>query len=210
MASPMAGVPASNLDGGPAYVDTSRSTSWIISPPPIHGGMVSSTSSLPHRNPIPVGAHILWPEATMKSAPSACTSTFMCGTLWQQSSSTFAPTAFAIDTTSSVGMRQPSVLETCARLTSLVRGVTRERRWAMSSISFSSSCTNFSTHLLRCARSCHGTRLLWCSMTDSTISSPSLRFSCPHVLATRLMASVALRQYTISRQLEALMNFATD
>lgn len=47
---------------------------------------------LPHRKPMPVGPHILWEEATIQSAPSRCTSMGMLGTLWQQSSSTLAPT----------------------------------------------------------------------------------------------------------------------
>jgi hypothetical protein len=38
--------------------------------PPIHGGMVSKTSTRPHRNPIPVGPHILCPLATIQSTPS--------------------------------------------------------------------------------------------------------------------------------------------
>lgn len=46
MASAMAGVPASNRDGGSAYVLPSSRTSWIISPPPIHGGMSASSEDL--------------------------------------------------------------------------------------------------------------------------------------------------------------------
>eukprot|EP00955_Chlamydomonas_euryale_P092682 364731-Chlamydomonas_euryale.AAC.9 len=74
MASAIAGVPASKRPGGGAYVEWSRYTSWIISPPPIHGRMDSSSSSLPHRKPTPVGPHILCPLPTIQSAPSACVS----------------------------------------------------------------------------------------------------------------------------------------
>mmetsp|Transcript_11240 Transcript_11240/g.23463 ORF Transcript_11240/g.23463 Transcript_11240/m.23463 type:complete len:206 (-) Transcript_11240:497-1114(-) len=184
-------------------------TSWIISPPPIHGGIASSTSSLPQRKPMPVGAHILWPEATIQSAPSSCTSTFMCGMDWQASRRTFAPTSRAAATISSTGFTHPRVLETCASEMSLVRGPTISLNCAMSSVSFSANPTNFSTQPVRSANSCHGTMLLWCSMTDSITSSPSLRFWAPHVFATRLIASEALRVYTTSRQLAALMNLAT-
>lgn len=54
-----------------------------------HGGIACH---LPHRKPMPVGPHILCEEATIQSAPSRCTSIGMLGTLWQQSSSTLAPT----------------------------------------------------------------------------------------------------------------------
>ncbi len=46
MASAMAGVPASKREGGSAYVLPSSRTSWIISPPPIHGGMSASSDDL--------------------------------------------------------------------------------------------------------------------------------------------------------------------
>ena len=44
---------------------------------------------------MPVGPHILCAEATIQSAPRACTSMGMCGTDWQQSNSTLAPTCAA-------------------------------------------------------------------------------------------------------------------
>ena len=65
---------------------------WIISPPPIHGGMASSTSDRPHRKPMPVGPHILCELPTIQSAPSRRTSTDMWGRDWQQSRRTRAPT----------------------------------------------------------------------------------------------------------------------
>lgn len=51
---------------------------------------------------------------------------------------------------------------------------------------------------MRAASSCQGTTLEWCSATDRMTSSPSRRLAAPQVLATRLMASVALRVYTTS------------
>mmetsp|Transcript_18153 Transcript_18153/g.51202 ORF Transcript_18153/g.51202 Transcript_18153/m.51202 type:complete len:238 (+) Transcript_18153:542-1255(+) len=209
MASAMAGVPASNRMGGWLKVLWSRKTSWIISPPPIHGGMLSSTSMSPQRNPMPVGPHILWLDAAIQSAPSAWTSTGMCGTDWHASSSTLAPTALARHTIVSTSFTHPKVLLTCCRATSLVFGPTRLQYSSMSSPSSWSSPTNLSTAPLRAARSCQGTRLEWCSATLSTISSPSPMFSSPHVHATRLMASDALRVKTTSLSLRAPTKAAT-
>jgi len=73
---------------------------------------------------MPVGPSILCELATIQSTPSACTSTGMCGTDWHASSSTRAPTLRAASTTAGTSSTQPRVLETCARLMSLVRGVT--------------------------------------------------------------------------------------
>ncbi len=48
------------------------------------------------------------------------------------------------------------------------------------------------------AMSCHGTRLLWCSIAEKTISSPGLRNLRPQAFATRLIDSVVLRVKMIS------------
>ena len=58
-------------------------------------------------------------------------------------------------------------------------------------------------------RSCHGTRLAWCSISVRTIWSPRAMLRRPHEYATRLIASVALRVKTISWLSGALMNRAT-
>ena len=62
---------------------------------------------------------------------------------------------------------------------------------------------------MRCAMSCQDTMLEWCSATDTMISSPGTRVVAPQVCATRLIASLALRVYTISSGREALMKRAT-
>mmetsp|Transcript_18993 Transcript_18993/g.61928 ORF Transcript_18993/g.61928 Transcript_18993/m.61928 type:complete len:234 (+) Transcript_18993:447-1148(+) len=205
----MAGVPASKRAGGSAYVELSKKTSWIISPPPIQGGIPARMSALAHRKPMPVGPHILCPEATMTSAPSVCTSTGMCGTLWHASSMRSAPCSCASSATSGTGSTLPSVLLTCASDTSLVRGPTSERSCSMSRPPSSPNPTKRSLAPFLAATSCHGTRLLWCSATDRTTSSPSCKLASPHVYANKLMASLALRTNTISRSLGALMNRAT-
>ena len=56
---------------------------------------------------------------------------------------------------------------------------------------------------------CHGTRLLWCSISVTTISSPGPTLPRGHEWATRLMASVALRVQMISSGDSALMKRAT-
>ena len=66
------------------------------------------------------------------------------------------------------------------------------------------------TARLRWARSCQGTRLEWCSITLSTISSPSPMYCPPQLLATRLMASVAPRVNTTSRSDRAWMNCTSE
>ena len=57
---------------------------------------------------------------------------------------------------------------------------------------------------LRSRWKCQGTMLEWCSMMESTISSPLPESMPPNELATRLMASVALRVKMISSTLGAL------
>src|SRR3989344_8486260 len=74
------GVPASNFQGRSFQVDFSKVTSRIMSPPYKNGCIFSSNSFLPYTTPIPAGAHILWPEKTMKSQLNSFTSTGRCGT----------------------------------------------------------------------------------------------------------------------------------
>mmetsp|Transcript_44379 Transcript_44379/g.106626 ORF Transcript_44379/g.106626 Transcript_44379/m.106626 type:complete len:201 (+) Transcript_44379:548-1150(+) len=171
--------------------------------------MASRSASLPHRKPMPVGPHILCPDAATKSTPSSCTSTGMCGRLWQASSSTSASTACAAATISRTGATQPSVFETCASATSFVRGVISAFSASRSRLSLASSGANLILKPRSLASICHGTRLEWCSITVRMISSPSPRFVRPHVCATRLIASVAPRVKITSDRDAALMKPAT-
>ena len=102
------GTPASNRFGGAANVVRSIETDSIIEPPEMNGGMAESTSDLPQRHPIPRGPSILWPLQAMKSTPSATTSTGMCGTLWQASRNTRAPTVSASLTIAGTSFTVPS------------------------------------------------------------------------------------------------------
>ena len=147
---------------------------------------------------MPVGPHNLWELPTRKSQSSWATSMGRCGRLWQASTSSKAPTRWANWAISAIGLRQPRVLLTCTRLTSRVRSFS----WAfISSRSNSPLCvkpTWRNRQPVRAASNCQGTRLLWCSITESSTSSPGLRLASPQLRATRLMASLALRVNTIS------------
>mmetsp|Transcript_22211 Transcript_22211/g.40875 ORF Transcript_22211/g.40875 Transcript_22211/m.40875 type:complete len:211 (+) Transcript_22211:654-1286(+) len=192
-----------------AYVDASRVTTLIISPPPFQGGIALNTSSRPHKKPIPVGPHILCPEATKKSTPSSWTSTGMCGTDWQASSRTRAPALLAVFTTLATGLTHPKTLETCIRLIRRVLDVTK-----LSSCSTSNSPSGVmpakrNLAPVLCASSCQGTMFEWCSMHVRMTSSPSCRLATPQVFATRLIASVAPLVKTISSCDFALTNRAT-
>jgi len=69
--------------------------------------------------------------------------------------------------------------------------------------------TNLSVAPVRCAMSCQGTRLLWCSISVRRITSPFLRLAEPQLEATRFMDSVVPRVKTISSGSAAFMNSLT-
>jgi len=108
---------------------------------------------------MPVGPHILWLLATSQSAPSFCTSTGMCGMLWQASARTFAPTAWAFSATHEIGFTQPRTLETWDMATSLVRSLSRLSKWSRSSIPSAVSLQYFTVAPFSSASICHGTML---------------------------------------------------
>ena len=58
----MSGVPASNFHGMSFQSERRRWTSRIMSPPPMNGGIASSSSRRAHSTPEPVGASALCPE----------------------------------------------------------------------------------------------------------------------------------------------------
>ena len=123
-ASAMGGVPASKRAGGAAYVVTpsSRNTSPIISPPPCHGRISSNRFERPHKTPMPVGPHILWPLNATKSTPSFWTSSGLCGALWHASRRIMASgaTCRTFSTTCCTGATQPNTLDTWHSATTFV------------------------------------------------------------------------------------------
>ena len=60
---------------------------------------------------------------------------------------------------------------------------------------------------MRSASICHGTMLLWCSISVRRMTSPAFTKALPQALATRLMPSVVPRVKMISSVLRALRNF---
>ena len=74
---------------------------------------------------MPSGPNILCPENARKSTPRSSTSTGRCGTDWQASSTTSAPTACARSVSSLTGLIVPSTLETWVKANTLVRSVSR-------------------------------------------------------------------------------------
>ena len=153
-----------------------------------------------------------------KSAPLAATSTGSCGTAWEASSTTTAPTACARAAISATGLTVPSMLETQVSETTLVRSLTSSSRSVRSSRPSSVSPNQRSVAPLRSVSSCHGTMLEWCSISVMTTSSPGPMAPIPsdqspsaqaRVLATRLSASLAFLVNTTSSRLGALTNAAT-
>src|SRR3546814_18879787 len=65
----MLGVPASNLHGASLNTVPSKRTSLITSPPPVNGGIASSSSPRAHTAPVPGGPHLFWPGEAQKSKP---------------------------------------------------------------------------------------------------------------------------------------------
>ncbi len=119
---------------------------------------------------MPVGPHILWPVKATKSAPSACTSSGMCGAAWEASISTSAPTSWARRTIASTGLTVPMMLETSVKETIFVFSVMTSSMLDRSSRPSSVRPNHFSFAPVRCESSCHGTMLEWCSISVMAIS----------------------------------------
>ena len=110
--------------GGGAHVLRSRVTVSIMSPPPCHGGIASSSAARPYSTPTPVGPNTLWPEKAKKSQSSACTSTGRCGARLGPVHQRRRPRARApAATIQRTGLIVPRALERCATARSRVRSV---------------------------------------------------------------------------------------
>ena len=89
---------------------------------------------------------------------------------------TSAPTCWARRTICSTGLMVPSRFETRVKVTTFVFSVMISSMLDRSSRPSSVMPNHFSFAPVRCARSCHGTMLEWCSISVVTISvSPSTR-----------------------------------
>ncbi len=139
--------------------------------------MAFSSSSLPYRTPMPIGAIILWPEKAIKSAPSFChVHRHVRNALRAVQNDDgadgmrFLRRSFPPDKPSRAHWKRAQA-----------------RRFSSFVVIFASILRVGQTAVLRpgtdkrasrpspVATICHGTRLLWCSLTGRTISSPSLQ-----------------------------------
>jgi hypothetical protein len=159
---------------------------------------------------MPVGPSILWPVNAMKSAPSSATSIGRCGTDCEQSSITSAPTSCARATIRETLLIVPRMFDMCTIETSFVRSLTRSCRPDSSSLPSSVTPNQRSVAPVRWHNNCHGTRLEWCSISETTISSPGPRDrNSADVYASRLIASDEFFVNTTSSGDDAPMNAAT-
>ncbi len=86
--------------------------------------------------------------------------------------STSAPTSCARRTISRTGLSVPRMLDTSVKETIFVRSVMIPSMVDRSRRPSSVSPNHFSRAPVRCASSCHGTMLEWCSISVMTISVP--------------------------------------
>ena len=124
---------------------------------------------------MPDGPSILCPENTAKSTSSSRKSTGVCGTDWQASSTTSAPTWLARETIRSSGFTVPSTLDWWATATTLARSVITLSTSDRSSRPSAVTPNQRSVAPVRWHSCCHGTRLAWCSISVTTTSSPGPR-----------------------------------
>ncbi len=94
----------------------------------------------------------------------------MCGAAWEASTHTSAPTSWARRTIASTGLTVPRMLETSTKETIFVFSVMISSMLDRSSRPSSVRPNHFSFAPVRCASSCHGTMLEWCSISVMTIS----------------------------------------
>ena len=145
----------------------------------------------------------------MKSQPNSPTLSVKCPTLCAASTSARAPTACAFSHNSATGLIVPREFEMCVKANSFTSCVSNLGRCARSKVPSSRTGTKRSRAPVRSANNCHGTRLLWCSISVRRMTSPSRINFPPHAWATRLMLSVVPRVKMISSALGAPIYSAT-
>ncbi len=123
----------------------------------------------------------------------SCTSTGVWTAPWLPSTSTGMPRSWAMRQTSFTGTTVPSTFDMWVIATIFVRGVSSFSNSSMRKLPSSATGAHLITAPRFSRRKFHGTMLEWCSMMESTISSPSPIAEPPKEAAARLIASVALR-----------------
>ena len=208
-ASPIGGVPASNLCGrSPQVVSSNRTVRIMCAAEVERLHRLEQLAPAPERRRRRSGRTACAPRSARKSQPSACTSIARCGTACAASTTMIAPCSCAHAASRSTGLIVPSEFETRLFATTLTLPVLRESRRAPSRSSSPLSVRRIirSSAPVRRAMCCQGTKLEWCSSSVTTTMSPGPRFVSPHAYATRLMPSVALRVKMTSRRAGALTN----
>ncbi len=121
----------------------------------------------------------MWPVKANQSQSRSATSTGMCTALWLPSTSTGMPRACAMRQISLIGVTVPSAFDMCVMATSFVLAVRLFSKSSIWKAPRSSTGTHTSFAPCRSRMKCHGTMLEWCSMMESTISSPAPMFGMP-------------------------------
>ena len=93
-----------------------------MSPPKLNGSILFSISSFPYNTPMPIGASILCPDNTKKSASRSWTSIFMCGADCAASTTMIAPTSWALWAIFFISFIVPKTFDTCVTATILTPG----------------------------------------------------------------------------------------
>ncbi len=178
----MFGVPASNRCGGFLNELFSSVTLTIISPPPCQGGIASRISkrAVEHANS-GRRAHFVTGERQKIATDLLHVQRHVPDALRRIDQGDRADTPRACRQSSATGLIVPSEFETCVKANSFTSG--REQRSKDSPDRAShrrAPARNASWAPIRSASNCHGTRLLWCSISVSRITSPDpQKFSAP-------------------------------
>ena len=142
-------------------------------PPPRKGGIDSSSSARPHSTPMPEGPKSLWPRERVEVAAERlhvdAQVRHRLRAVHDQSARRARGTAAAIARS---GSTVPSTFETCVIATSFVRGESSASKASRRSTPRSSIGATRSAQPRRSHSSCQGTMFEWCSISESTISSP--------------------------------------
>ena len=119
------------------------------------------------------GRRACGPRTPETRSPSACTSTGMCWTAWQASSSTGTPRAWASAMISWTGLTVPSAFETQATETSRVRSEISAAELVQQQLALVVDRRHHELQPDAARRSsCQGTMLAWCSIVVISTSSP--------------------------------------
>ena len=139
---------------------------------------------------MPVGPHILCPENARKSQPDLPDiDRHVAGALRGIDERERARRARFAGKARPTGLIVPSEFETWVNANSFTSGVRSSSSWSSARVPSSTDRHESEAGApARSARSCHGTRLLWCSISVSRITSPVRRNFPPQALRDEIDA----------------------